>query len=520
MTSSPDRYYFGDEGRLLTCDEAESDADVAAVHSFFGSLKELSAEEEEETSVLELMRRRGASQRQLALAESIYSNDFGCSLSKLGLKESIQEAKCWVYGDSYLILNQHSLGSTLVPSLAEGLEVWCSWPVSAVEYSQGMSAQAPHDSTAHQDTRDICRCDSAAAAAPAGELQPAASQKHPPRVVLQGPGGRRLAARSAIITVPLRILQEEAITFRPPLPRWKRDAVDALRMSNAVKIFLTFSRQFWPTDLFDVVCTDSFLPEIWITSRQPAAVDKEETPKWHLGPVEEFLEQAGFVITGFAAGSRADHISSMDPCDIILASLAQLDRMFGTATEQCSPRNDGVDTPLLLCKSNSCGMDDQVSGPTGLNSPARSKGTSELSGSTGTRGSTGSITSKRRSAGSTGSKGSTGSTGSAFPSGVTGPILPKSGALPVCERSRPASAAFVGALVVDWSKEPFVRGAYTHPSLNAHGAREVLAAPLSGCLFFAGEATHHGVNPCIQAAMDSGTRAGVQAAQSLVPSSL
>jgi len=60
---------------------------------------------------------------------------------------------------------------------------------------------------------------------------------------------------------------------------------------------------------------------------------------------------------------------------------------------------------------------------------------------------------------------------------------------------------------VNWEKESFVRGGYTHPSVNAHGARTILAEPLLGRVFFAGEATHSGVNPCLQAAIDTGRRA-------------
>jgi hypothetical protein len=42
--------------------------------------------------------------------------------------------------------------------------------------------------------------------------------------------------------------------------------------------------------------------------------------------------------------------------------------------------------------------------------------------------------------------------------------------------------------VYDWSKEFYVRGAYTFPTLGAElGDRELLAAPVSGTIFFAGK---------------------------------
>lgn len=40
--------------------------------------------------------------------------------------------------------------------------------------------------------------------------------------------------------------------------------------------------------------------------------------------------------------------------------------------------------------------------------------------------------------------------------------------------------------------------------------RETLAAPVGDVLFFAGEATHPAVNPCMQAALETGERAAAQ----------
>lgn len=40
--------------------------------------------------------------------------------------------------------------------------------------------------------------------------------------------------------------------------------------------------------------------------------------------------------------------------------------------------------------------------------------------------------------------------------------------------------------------------------------REALAAPVDDVLFFAGEATHPAVNPCMQAALETGERSAAQ----------
>ena len=81
---------------------------------------------------------------------------------------------------------------------------------------------------------------------------------------------------------------------------------------------------------------------------------------------------------------------------------------------------------------------------------------------------------------------------------------------------RPATAAFLRAAVADWARVPHIGGAYSYPALGARaGDREALAAPVGGVLFFAGEATHAAVNPCLQAALETGARAAAQVAAAL-----
>ncbi len=73
----------------------------------------------------------------------------------------------------------------------------------------------------------------------------------------------------------------------------------------------------------------------------------------------------------------------------------------------------------------------------------------------------------------------------------------------------------------DWSKEKYVRGAYTYPTLGAElGDRELLAAPVEGTVYFAGEHTSTSLNPCIQGALETGQRAAAQVLASLQPTPL
>ena len=83
------------------------------------------------------------------------------------------------------------------------------------------------------------------------------------------------------------------------------------------------------------------------------------------------------------------------------------------------------------------------------------------------------------------------------------------------ETPHPASGACDGYLVKNWAAQPHAFGAYSHPTLGAAGKRTALAQPVGDALYFAGEATHEGVNPCIHGAMETGERAAAAVCASL-----
>jgi len=70
-----------------------------------------------------------------------------------------------------------------------------------------------------------------------------------------------------------------------------------------------------------------------------------------------------------------------------------------------------------------------------------------------------------------------------------------------------ASKYFMEAYVQDWSKEPFIAGAYSYPKINMGDARKVLAKPINNMLFFAGEASHYnGHAQTVHGATETGYR--------------
>ena len=66
-----------------------------------------------------------------------------------------------------------------------------------------------------------------------------------------------------------------------------------------------------------------------------------------------------------------------------------------------------------------------------------------------------------------------------------------------------------------WAHDPFARGSYSHALPGHAGDRAVLAAPVDGRLFFAGEATSPEFFSTAHGARDSGERAAAEVLASL-----
>lgn len=346
----PDRYFFGREKAWVRNDEAHPD--VEKVHELFHSVSE--REFERDMSAEEWMKEEGADRNVVELARSCYANDFACSLHQLGMQEVQQEARCWEYGEEYLVLDRPL--SALVDRIRDGLDVRTRHQVSLIQYGASRERGGVR---VHCTNGDVFVCD------------------------------------QVVVTVPITILQAGQIKFDPPLPSEKVKAIHRLKMSNALKVVMGFRAPFWPEDMFDAICIDCFLPEVWMLDGHRQDI-----------PPDSAIQTS---VVGFVAGEEAQAMSLMEEADVLARSLDQLDTMFGTPAHPC-----------------------------------------------------------------------------------------------------PASTSYVSGQVLDWSKEENVRGAYTYPCVGAHGAREILSAPLSDALYFAGEATHHGANPCLQAAMETGVRAAHQ----------
>ena len=280
----PDKYYFADS--KTTCTSENETEDIEKVHEFFDNI--LDVDEAEGASVEEIMRRRGANDAQIEIAEVCYANDFGTSLRDLGLAELKQEKSEWSYGEKYLVLDKPL--SCVIDRLASGLEIWTDWQAKRIEYAGAVDGKPT-------------------LATPKGEK----------RCAIVNQRGEVLACDAVVLTVPLTILQDGDIEFSPPLRPEKRGAISRIAMSTATKVVLVFESQFWPESFWDACCPFGFLPEIWAT-KYPI---RSESPSAQ-------ASARRVAIIGFVAGDRARAMSQLSKDEVVASSLAQLDEMFAS----------------------------------------------------------------------------------------------------------------------------------------------------------------------------------------------
>ena len=186
------------------------------------------------------------------------------------------------------------------------------------------------------------------------------------------------SAQKVLITVPISILQQSFITFNPPLPQSKLEAINAIKMDVGSKFILRFSAPFWEENTGSIL-GGLLIPEYWVSSAGK--------------------NSANPTLTAFVMGDRAAYFQGMADSQIQTELLDELSSLFPTQN------------PTELC---------------------------------------------------------------------------------------------TGIRVQRWADEPFIRGAYSYPSPQSTGMREVLAEPVGNRLFFAGEACNvNGHIATVHGAMES-----------------
>lgn len=134
---------------------------------------------------------------------------------------------------------------------------------------------------------------------------------HPVSVLCEG--GHSFSADHVIVTVPLGVLKERAISmFQPALPACKTDAIERLGFGTVDKIYLHFKEKFWPADCAGIQLVWDAGPEdedIYRSQLQDSQAWRDDWYKKICG--FDTVARHPSVLCGWITGKEAQHMESL-----------------------------------------------------------------------------------------------------------------------------------------------------------------------------------------------------------------
>lgn len=207
--------------------------------------------------------------RMLGLAEAGYANTFCSELSMLP-RHRTAEVMNGFNGDGENELRCPSGYKSLLSQLRKNVEVWTDWPVELIKWGKTS-------------------------------------------VDLVSERGESLHASRVVLTPSIAVMKYGSIRFEPSLSQRRYNIYHSINMEPCLKLALRFSTRFWPDDFHGMICSECPIPEFWtITTNQ----DANE-----------------FILVGFSTATFASNLSKLSRQELRDTALAQLDRIFGNASE-------------------------------------------------------------------------------------------------------------------------------------------------------------------------------------------
>ncbi|CAL8467292.1 g6829 [Coccomyxa elongata] len=125
--------------------------------------------------------------------------------------------------------------------------------------------------------------------------------------------GSNFTASYVIVTVPLGVLKKKAITFSPPPPTWKQQAIDLVGWGLMDKAYFVFDSAFWPDDSYFIIRVSPAVGEwvLWVNLHKVFG-----SP----------------VIACLNTGSAAERLQKLSDAEVFAEGLAVLREMYGNAT--------------------------------------------------------------------------------------------------------------------------------------------------------------------------------------------
>jgi len=272
-------YYLAKDKKLLPYNTDHKE--VTHVNEVLFGLSDVDVAPSDKRTLEDYLKEKGVGRLGLAMADAGYSNSLCAYSAKMSLYETVKINQEWDKNEHGDYRMENSMGE-VTNFLAKGVDVRLKWPVKSINY------------------------------------------ENPSRVTLTSKSGQVLHASKVVVSVPLNILKEGSIEFRPPLPPKKKEAIQSLKMDNAIKLVLVCSKRFWPSKLNGVICPDALIPEMWFDGPERTG---KLTPQSK--PSKKYNGNGPYLASGFATSRFADYLTSLPREEIIKIMKKQLNDMFG-----------------------------------------------------------------------------------------------------------------------------------------------------------------------------------------------
>ncbi|MFN4256868.1 MAG: flavin monoamine oxidase family protein [Saprospiraceae bacterium] len=255
--------YFRLDGQLFSEPQIEDDPHVIAAWAFSENATSYQGPDK---TVAQRVAEVGLPSRVHHIVNADVGNEYGTDNQHLSIKGIAQEDAAWTAGNGDYPMRNRTFAQIMDATFANILpDILYNTKAVRIEY-------------------------------------PAGSGK--PRVKDQA--GVWHTADAVLLTVPLPVLQNNAIEFSPALPTWKTAAIQNIGMGAGMKIIFKFSQRFWASNL-RFLTSDQLGHEFWYTSKQRGN---------------------DHVLTLFVMGGRAATLSAQG-AGAVATVVAELDALYG-----------------------------------------------------------------------------------------------------------------------------------------------------------------------------------------------
>lgn len=130
----------------------------------------------------------------------------------------------------------------------------------------------------------------------------------PSGVTIHTKAGETHTAKTVVVTLPIAMLQQQAVKFDPALPDTKLQAIHGLRAGAVTKLILRFDQPLWPKDM--EYCLTTLDTSTWWR------------PGWH-------RPNEAPILTAYTGAHNANRLGALSQNGAVDLALKNLEQMFG-----------------------------------------------------------------------------------------------------------------------------------------------------------------------------------------------